>query len=516
MLVFLPGLGEIMSLFERLTCSPTFGRQDRFCILAAHSSLSTEEQKRIFKRQPPNVRKVVLATNIAETSITIDDVVFVIDTGKMKETRYDERTRLRKLVEVWTDKASMRQRMGRAGRVAPGVCFRLFTKVTAAQRFPEHRQPEMQRVPLQELSLQIKTLGATDVAAFLSQAMDPPSASAVQSALDTLVAISALNADLPDLPLTPLGSHLAKLPVDPHLGKMLIYASVFGCLNPVLTIAACLSYKSPFSSSIDRRSQADEAKRVLGGQTPTSDLLLMVAAYDAWSQAMQGQPMAAGRAIARKFSLSEQTLIQIRDTRRQFLHLLKDIGFLGSGGSKRGGGRDQDIEMKFNTNSNSPAVVAAVCFAGLYPNVLQIDKPQGNSPAISLRGEKEHSVALHPTSILRQRQDLKPGQLITYHHKLQTTRTFVMDATLVHPNAVLLFGGKLAVDHVGGMVTMDSWLTLPVPARTAVMLKELRGELERLLRKKAQRPQTDIVVEGGNLVKAVTQLMKDEGSTKGL
>jgi HrpA-like RNA helicase len=85
--------------------------------------------------------------------------------------------------------------------------------------------------------------------------MDPPSASAVQSALDTLVAISALSADHPDLPLTPLGAHLARLPVDPHLGKMLIYASVFGCLDPVLTIAACLSYKSPFSSSIDRRSQ---------------------------------------------------------------------------------------------------------------------------------------------------------------------------------------------------------------------------------------------------------------------
>ena len=107
---------------------------------------------------------MVLATNIAETSITIDDVVFVIDTGRVKETRYEQKHKMRALVECWVDKASARQRAGRAGRVRPGQCFHLYTRVRATQAFADHKSPEIRRVPLEELCLQILAMGHADPA----------------------------------------------------------------------------------------------------------------------------------------------------------------------------------------------------------------------------------------------------------------------------------------------------------------------------------------------------------------
>lgn len=309
-LIFLPGIGEITSLADRLTSAHAFTRQHRLNVVAAHSSLSTADQRRIFRAAPRGVRKVVLATNIAETSITIEDVEYVIDAGRCKETAYDERTRLRRLEEQWIDCASMRQRRGRAGRVRPGVCFHLYTRQRAEHHFDRHKRPEMQRAPLEDLCLQVKVMGNADVAAFLAQALDPPSAKAVEAALLTLLEVGALA--LPDADaslgalssgapskeggtvpgasaglyasavLTPLGHHLSRLPVDPHVGKMLIYGCILGCLDPILTVAATCAYKSPFAAAFGARAAVDAARAKLAGPAPRSDLLLAVAAFKTW------------------------------------------------------------------------------------------------------------------------------------------------------------------------------------------------------------------------------------------
>ena len=220
-------------------------------MLPLHSSLSSEDQKAVFKRPPPGITKVVLATNIAETSITIDDVVFVIDSGKAKLNKYDPNKRMSSLVESWISRANAKQRKGRAGRVQAGHCFRLYTRQHHDEKMQDFEAPEMLRAPVESLVLQIKTMrlrGHGAVRDVFGRALQPPTDNAVDSALNTLDEIAALDEDER---LTPLGTHLAALPVDVRVGKMMLFGAIFGCLEPVLIIAAAISHKSPFVAPID-------------------------------------------------------------------------------------------------------------------------------------------------------------------------------------------------------------------------------------------------------------------------
>lgn len=230
---------------------------ERFRILPLHSTLSTQEQQRVFETMPKGVRKVVLSTNIAETSVTIDDVVFVIDCGRHKENRFDPVNRMPQLLETWVSRANSRQRRGRAGRVRPGHCFFLFTS-ERHKNMAEFQTPEMLRVPLDELCLQIKLLDLGDVKEFLEKAIEPPAEEAVVEAIKGLQELQAL--DLREY-LTPLGYHLAALPVNVRVGKMMLYGTIFRALDPVLTIAAGLSFRSPFVAPFEKREEADKARK---------------------------------------------------------------------------------------------------------------------------------------------------------------------------------------------------------------------------------------------------------------
>jgi ATP-dependent RNA helicase DHX36 len=257
-LIFLPGLMEITTLYDRLRLKD----EKQFKVYPLHSSLSTSEQKAVFQRPLSGVRKVVIATNIAETSITIDDVVFVIDAGRVKENRYDHERRMAMLVETWVSRASAKQRRGRAGRVQPGVCFHLFSSRTERHVFSDYTMPEMLRVPLHEMCLQIKLLDLMegDARGFLKRAVNPPNESALDTAIQTLRELRAIDAEKDDR-LTALGYHLATLPVDPRLGKILLFGALFRVCEPMLTVAAAMSFRSPFLSPLDKRDEADRAKR---------------------------------------------------------------------------------------------------------------------------------------------------------------------------------------------------------------------------------------------------------------
>ena len=155
-LVFLPGLSDITGLLNSLSGSRRFGDRSAFRVLPLHSSLSPAEQAEVFEAMPPGVRKIVLATNIAETSITIDDAVFVIDTGRAKQMLFNEQKQMRRLVDVWISQAEARQRAGRAGRVRAGVVFKLYTRHRAMVHMSPSRPPEMLRGPLAEICLQLR------------------------------------------------------------------------------------------------------------------------------------------------------------------------------------------------------------------------------------------------------------------------------------------------------------------------------------------------------------------------
>jgi len=273
-LVFLPGWHEISQLRDMLDLDPRFGKD--VLVLPLHSMVPPAEQKRVFKRPPAGVKKIVLATNIAETAVTIDDVVFVVDSGRLKEKSYDPHTGVSTLQATWISRASAQQRRGRAGRVRPGECYRLYSSARMAS-FADFQLPEMQRSPLEELCLQVRMLaeasslggdrggaaaavgtGEGSTAAFLALAPEPPVPRAIKHAVTLLQNIGALKEDES---LTRLGRHLGEMPVHPRVGKMLLYATLLGVLDPVLTVACAAAYRSPFVVSTDGGREAGESRQ---------------------------------------------------------------------------------------------------------------------------------------------------------------------------------------------------------------------------------------------------------------
>ena len=196
-------------------------------ILPLHANLSNNEQKQVFTKTLG--RKVVVATNVAETSITIPEIVYVIDCGKVKETQYEASTSLSKLVETYTSRAASKQRRGRAGRVMPGVCYKLFTRRIEEQHMARFAIPEILRTPLESLFLQVKSMDQSiDVKTYLLKAIDPPKIDAIDSAWRTLLDLGAVEGEAMTSHLTALGRHMAALPVDLRLGKV-IHAGVGEC-----------------------------------------------------------------------------------------------------------------------------------------------------------------------------------------------------------------------------------------------------------------------------------------------
>lgn len=252
-LIFMPGAMEIKRCVEAL--QDTLGHKSEYEILPLHANLSPQEQTRVFKTVPAHVRKIVVATNVAETSITIEGVVYVIDSGRVKETQFDAANSMMHLVETWASRASCKQRRGRAGRTRPGKCFKLFTRETDENKMRAQQVPELLRTPLEQLCLTVKSMGEHDVRKFLSKAIDPPSVAALDSAIRSLRQVEAI--DLTERgDLTALGKHMANIPADLRISKMLLFGSVFGCLDPILTIASIMSLKSPFTSPMEKREEA--------------------------------------------------------------------------------------------------------------------------------------------------------------------------------------------------------------------------------------------------------------------
>ncbi|EGE03652.1 ATP dependent RNA helicase [Trichophyton equinum CBS 127.97] len=255
-LIFMPGLAEIRRLHDEILSIPMF--QNGWVIYSLHSSIASEDQEKAFVVPPPGMRKVVIATNIAETGITIPDITAVIDTGKEKVMRFDERRQISKLVEVFVARANAKQRRGRAGRVQEGICFHLFSKYRHDKLLSDQQTPEMLRLSLQDLILRVKICNLGDIEGTLSEAMDPPSSKNIRRAIESLKTVKALTGTET---LTPLGKQLAKLPLDVFLGKLILYGAFFKCVDAAVSIAAILSSKSPFLNDINRKSQIEASRK---------------------------------------------------------------------------------------------------------------------------------------------------------------------------------------------------------------------------------------------------------------
>ncbi|KAM9841444.1 3'-5' RNA helicase YTHDC2 [Aulostomus maculatus] len=499
-LIFLPGYDEIVALRDRLLYDDKrfLAFPERYQVLTLHSDMHSMEQKKAMKTSPHGVRKIILSTNIAETSITINDVVFVIDSGKVKEKSFDTLSHVSMLKTVWISRASALQRKGRAGRCRPGVCFHLFSRLRFNNML-EFQVPELLRMPLQELCLQTKLLAPSScqVSEFLAKAPQPPPAHAIREAIQRLKAIDAMD---PNEELTDLGFHLADLPVDPHLGKMVLCAVVLKCLDPILTIACTLSHRDPFilpAQGSQKRAALLCRKRFTSSSF--SDHMALLRAFQAWQKARSD---GWERSFCDKNFLSQATMDMILGIRTQLLGQLRAIGFVRA----RGGSDIRDV----NQNSENWAVVKAALVSGMYPNMVHLDLETSQ-----LSSYKEKKVHFHPTSILSECQFKEnssaksvpalPTDWLIYDEMMRGHRmASIRCCSLVTPVTIAIFGGCALQEPTAqkdnplddsdseaedtAEMRIDDWLVFQLDRETAELVFELRQKWQNLFIKRIRCP----------------------------
>ncbi|XP_066550485.1 ATP-dependent RNA helicase TDRD9 [Amia ocellicauda] len=283
-LVFLPGLAEINYMQETLDKLV----RRRLQVYPLHSTVTLEEQIGVFLVPVPGYRKIILSTNIAESSVTVPDVKYVIDFCLAKHLVCDKDTNYQSLRLTWASKTNCNQRQGRAGRVSKGFCYRLVTRDFWKNEIPDYVIPEILRSPLASIMLKVKLLDMGDPRSLLSTALSPPDLDDIERTILQLKELGALSVMRDrqgqcrfDGELTFLGRVLAHLPVDLHLGKMIVLGNAFGCLEECLIIAAALSLKSFFAMPQLQRLAGYRSKMSFCGST-MSDSIALVNAFKAW------------------------------------------------------------------------------------------------------------------------------------------------------------------------------------------------------------------------------------------
>ena len=503
-LIFLPGTMEINKALDALRAVPNTHT------LPLHASLIPTEQRRVFAPAPRGKRKVVVATNVAETSITIEDIVAVIDCGKVKETSFDPISNMVKLEEVWASRAACKQRRGRAGRVQAGSCYKLYTRNTEA-KMAERPEPEIKRVPLEQLCLSVRAIGATDVSAFLASALTPPEALAVEGAIGLLNRMGALDGD----ELTGLGRHLAMIPADLRCGKLMVYGATFGCLEACLTIAAILTVKSPFVSPQSKREESKAARSSFApGQ---GDLICDLRAYEEWSSRRLSTSYRDVRLWCDRNYLSSRIMDDISSNRSQSFLSLKEAGFLPST-------YHSNAQVSLNSQNSNTALIRALVAGAFNPQVARIDFPDKKfAPSVSgaveldpeartikFFNQENGRVFVRPGSTLFDAQGFPGGSVyVSYFSKMETKKLFIRELTPFNVYSLLLFSGPIKLDTLGRGLIVDGWLRLRGWARIGVLVSRLRMMLDDVLARKIDNPMLDLGDD--EIVAVVRKLVEFDG-----
>ncbi|CAG2108370.1 unnamed protein product [Medioppia subpectinata] len=388
-LVFLPGQEEIEQTQEILQeRQRKLGTRIReLLIRPIYSNLPTDMQAQVFEPTPPNSRKVVLATNIAETSLTIDNILFVIDPGYCKQNSFNPRTGMESLIVVPISKASANQRAGRSGRVAAGKCFRLFTAWAYQHELEDNTIPEIQRVHLGNVVLTLKSLGINDILHF--DFLDPPPHETLVLALEQLYALGALN-HLGEL--TRLGRRMAEFPVDPMMSKTLIASEKYSCSEEVVTISAMLNVNaSVFYRPKDKAIHADTARKnffQLGG-----DHLMLVNVYNQWAESGYSRQWCLENFI------QYRSMCRARDVRDQLEGLMERV----------------EIELK-SCDSDHIAIRKAIT-SGYFYHTARLSRTAGSYKTV----KGQQTVLIHPNSSLFEE---KP-RWVLYHELVLTTKEYM-------------------------------------------------------------------------------------------
>ncbi|CAO1624582.1 unnamed protein product [Parajaminaea phylloscopi] len=548
-LVFMSGVGEIRQACEAIRSTLSGASIE---VMPLHSNLTNEEQQGVFKPTRAGVRKIVVATNVAEASITIDGITAVIDSGRVKETSYDPESGLTRLVEKYTSQASAMQRRGRAGRTRRGECWKLFTRTLERRKMPQDSQPEMTRVPLESVILHVLSMNKSDVTAYLTGALDPPSLTSISSAINNLLEAGAVRRleSSPAIATTALGRHLANLPLDLRLGKLLILGCLFQCLGPLLTVAAIMSCKPLFAIPFERRDELTAVREKMAASRK-SDLLTDAAFFDEWAS-MRKQGNASNAQVKQFVSdhhLSPSTLRDVASTRLDLLSDLQELGFAPRD-YKSYSGHDLDAHAGEST------ILRALLAASLWPNLVRVALPatkfaESSGGAIAKDPEARQvkffdesgRVFLHPSSVLFSQAKFDASPCLAVFRKSSNgvgegAKVYLRDATEVPTYALLLLCGQLKVHHLqggisigragqdsgaeggGGAVTNPSsdgsegMVRLRAPARIGVLSAQLRRLLDAHLGR-AFEGDADTDNAGAAVVEVFRALLDRDGMSAG-
>ena len=395
-LLFLTGKEEIDTsceiLYERMKAlGPSV---PELVILPIYGALPTEIASRIFEPPPLGGRKVVIATNIAETSITIDGIYFVVDPGFVKQTAYDAKLGMDRLQVTPISQAQAKQRAGRAGRTGPGKCYRLYTETAFQSEMLPTTVPEIQRQNLSNTILMLKAMGINDLLGF--DFMDPPPTNTMLTALEELYALSALD---DEGLLTRLGRRMADFPMDPSLAKSLIMSVDLGCSDEMLSIVATISAtQTIFHRPKEKQQQADQKKSRF--HDPAGDHLTILNVYNGWKN--------AGRNDAWCFEnfIQPRAMRRSEDVRKQLVQIL-----------------DRHRLRIISCGRDTMRVRQALC-SGFFRNSARKDPQEGYKTLV-----EGTPVYLHPSSALFG----KAAEHVIYHSLVETTREYMHNATAIEP-----------------------------------------------------------------------------------
>ncbi|KMZ67774.1 putative ATP-dependent RNA helicase [Zostera marina] len=382
-------------------------------ILPLHGSLPPEMQVRVFSQAPSNCRRFIVATNIAETSLTVDGVVYVIDSGYVKQRQYNPSTGMYSLDIVQISRVQADQRAGRAGRTRPGKCYRLYPSEIYLEEFLDATIPEIQRSSLAGSVLYLKSLDLPDMDILKFNFLDSPSRDLLEDALRQLFLIDAIDENGA---ITQIGRTMSELPLEPSLSRTLIEANELGCLAQALTVASMLSaetnlYPSRSRGSEKKRKQSDS---LLPTGSGWGDHIQLLQVYENWHQANYDTYWCTDN------QLQVRSMKFAKDVRKQLSQIVQKVA--------RG---PMDVEsslLRRGSRQNYLRLRKALCVG--YGN--QLAERMFHHNGYRTLGYRSQLVQVHPSSVLQTDEDGRMPDYVVYHELVSTARPFMRNVCSVN------------------------------------------------------------------------------------
>ncbi|CAJ2677598.1 probable pre-mRNA-splicing factor ATP-dependent RNA helicase DEAH4 isoform X1 [Trifolium pratense] len=485
-LIFMTGQDDIEKLVSKLE-DKVRALDEGSCmdaiIIPLHGSLPPELQVRVFSPPPPNCRRIIVATNIAETSLTVDGVVYVIDSGYVKQRQYNPSSRMYSLDVIQISKVQANQRSGRAGRTRPGKCYRLYPSQIYHDEFLDVTVPEIQRSSLAGSVLYLKSLDLPDIDILKFDFLDSPSSESLQDALKQLYLIDAIDENGA---ITSIGRKMAELPLEPSLSRTLMEANNYGCITEALTVAAMLSTESallPGKSKTEKKRKRPISS--LPDGSGLGDHIQLLQIYERWHQTDYDIGW------CKDHGLQVRGMTFARDVRKQLSQIMQKIAKEPLDIKENGKGEEFRRDYR--------NLRKALCVG--YANQLAERKMHHNGyRTLGLQGQV---VQVHPSSALSSDEHGKFPDYVVYHELIATPRPFMRNVCSVEMKWVIPIINKLNTLNVkklsgGGVmdhVEEESERSIPdlpkknveVAAATDDSESRIQAARERFLARKANK-----------------------------